>query len=350
MSTRLYCDAHIGATALAIYQFATTPSFVEMLDVSNPLKPSIVCRMTSAAGAHLLSNTRLAFWIGKELGTADLASGAITRTARLAAVAGKGAYSPDGTKFAYRSYDEAGAMTTHLVVAGADRALYVQEPVGGHGGPGASFGPYDQLVFSADGSLLLDAAAFRPQSAPASFYVFRSDGSIAFQSKTAFNGTWSNSGNTLFVYTGGQPGSTGELDSLSADGQRKVVATGLNGFYWPRMSPDGRGIIYNTSDSSVPDCGGVPHLWRLDLATGRFTQLSKAISSDPFFVHPDVVWSDEQQISPCGPGGPSYLDGVIVAHFLSTVNDATVDTNVIPPTAGGPLSTANLLDAWFAPA
>lgn len=350
MSTKLYCDAHIGATALAIYQFATTPSFVETLDVSNPLKPSIVCRMTSTDGAHLLSNTRLAFWNGNELGTADLASGAITRTARLAAVAGKGAYSPDGTKFAYRSYDEAGAMTTHLEVAGSDRTLYVQEPVGGHGGPGPSFGPFDQLMFSADGSLLLDAAAFRPQSAAASLYVFRSDGSIAFQSKTALNGTWSNSGNTLFLYTGGQPGSTGELDSLSADGQRKVVAMGLDGFYWPRISPDGRSIIYNISDSSVPDCGGVPHLWLLDLATGRSTQISRAISSDPFFVQPNVVWSDQQQLSPCGPGGPSSPDGVILAHDLGAGTDAKVDTNLILPTVGGPLITANLIDAWFAPA
>lgn len=349
MSTKLYCDAHIGATALAIYQFATTSPFVEMLDVSNPLKPSIVCRMDPAYGAHLISNTKLAFWIGNELGTADLASGAITRTARLPAVAGKGAFSADGTKFAYRSYDAAGGMSLHLYVAGSDRTLYVQEPMGGHGGPGPSFGPFDQLEFSPDGSLLLDAGVFRPQSAPATFIVFRSDGSIAFQSKTALNGTWSRAGNILFFFSQSQPGPIGELDGMIVGGQREVLATGISGFFWPRMSPDGRSIVYNASDSSVPDCGGVPHLWRFDIATGRTTQLSKAISSDPFFVQPNVVWSDEQQLSQCGLGGPSSLDGVILAHDLSTGVDTKVDTTLLPASTG-PWSTFNLLDTWFAPA
>ena len=48
MSTKLYCDSHVGATALALYRFPLTSPFVEMLDVSNPLKPSLVCRLDPA--------------------------------------------------------------------------------------------------------------------------------------------------------------------------------------------------------------------------------------------------------------------------------------------------------------
>ncbi len=350
MSTKLNCgDSHIGATALAIYRFAVTSPFVDFLDVSNPLKPSLACTLSPAYGARILSATKLAFWIGDELGTADLSSGAITQTARLAGGAGIGAFSADGTKFAYRAFDDAGAMSTHLYVNGSDRTLYVQEPLGGHGGPGASFGPFDQLEFSADGSLLLDYYLFRPPSGPANLMVFRSDGSIDFQSTTAPGGAWSSSGDTLFFPVWSQPGITGELDRLDTDGQRQVVATGLHGLFWPRMSPDGGSIIYNASDSSVPDCGGVPHLWRVDLATGRATQISKSISSGPFFVQPTVVWSDEHQLSPCGPGGPSTEDGVILAHDLSTGVDETVDTSLIAGGAAGPLVTWNLLDVWFAP-
>ena len=354
MSTKLYCDSHVGATALALYRFALTSPFVEMLNVSNPLKPSLVCRLDPAYGAHFLSDTKLAFWIDDQLGTADLSSGAITQTARLAGRAGTGAFSADGTKFAYRVFDETGAMSTHLYVNGSDRTLYTQEPLGGHGGPGLSFGPFDQLEFSPDGSRLLDFFFFRPQSGPANFIVFKADGSIQFQSTTATSGAWSPAGNTLYFLGHEQPGLIGELDSLTADGQRHVVATGVNGLFWPRMSPDGRSIVYNTSDSSIPDCGGVPHLWRIDPITGVATQISKSITSSPFFVQRTVVWSNEQQVGPCGPGGPTGPDGVILAHDLSTGQEATVNSDLIVPGIGGPklpqTSTLNLLDVWFAPA
>ena len=354
MSTKWNCgDTHNGATAVAIYRVATTSPFVELVDVSNPLKPNLACTLGPAYGARSLSFTKVAFWIGDQLGTADLGSGAITQTARLAASAGTGAFSADGTKFAYRHYDDAGAVSTHLYINGSDRTLYVQEPIGGHGGQGQSFGPFDQLEFSPDGSLLLDYMLFRPPSGPSNLIEFKTDGSIAFQMPGATGGTWSPTGSTLFFYAANQSGLAGDLNRLDANGQRQVVASGLHGMNWLRMSPDGSGIIYNASDSSVPDCGGVPHLWRLDLATGRATQISKSISSGPFFVKPTVVWSDEQKLSPCGLGGPSTPDGVILAHDLTTGQDATVDMTLTVPGIGEPLPPATtfyLLDIWFAPA
>jgi len=352
MATRLTCgDSRIGATALAIYRFDTTSPFVELMDVSNPVKPYLACTLMPASGAHFLSDTKLAFWTGDELGTADLGSGAITRTARLSARAGTGAFSADGTKFAYRHWDDAGGMSLHLYVAGSDRTLYVREPIGGHGGTSPTFGPFDQLAFSPDGSLLLDHYAFGMQPPT----VFRLDGSVAFMSTTATNSTWSPVGKTLYFLSQNQSGQTptGDLHSWNADGER-AVAIDLNGFYWPRMSPDGTGIIYNASDDSVPGCGGVPHLWRLDLTTRRAAQISKSIGSSPFFVQPTVVWSDEEQLIQCGLGGPTGQDGVILAHDLRTGKDATVDTTLIVPGIGGPplppLSTFNLFDTWFAPA
>jgi hypothetical protein len=326
---------------------------VELLDVSNPVKPSLVCTLMPAYGARILSATKLAFWNGDQLGIADLSSGApITQTARLAASAGTGAFSADGTKFAYRTYDDAGGMSLHLRFGASDRTLSVQEPVGGHDGPGASVGPTDRLQFSADGSLLLDEFSFRPASGPANFIVFKSDGSIAFQSTAATGGTWSPAGHTLYFLVHNQPGPTGDLHNLTADGQQHIVAIGLDGLFWSQMSPDGSGIIYDAVDSSVPDCGGVPHLWRVDLTTGRAVQISKSISAVPFFVQPTVVWSDEQVLSQSGPGGPSTEDGVILAHDLGTGKDATVDTTLLVPGIGGsPLprvATWNLLDSWFA--
>src|ERR1700694_4051873 len=114
-STKWNCgDTHNGATAVAIYRVATTSPFVELVDVSNPLKPNLACTLGPAYGARSLSFTKVAFWIADQLGTADLGSGALTQTARLAASDGTGAFSGDGAKFAYRHYDDAGAMSTHL--------------------------------------------------------------------------------------------------------------------------------------------------------------------------------------------------------------------------------------------
>jgi hypothetical protein len=353
MATKLNCgDSRIGARALAIYRYLSIPAVIELLDVSNPLKPYLACTLTPADGAHLLSDTKLAFWSGDQLGTVDLSSGTpITMTGRLAARVGTGAFSNDGKKFAYRFYADTGAVSLHLYSAGVDRTLYVQEPMGGHGGPGQTFGPIDQLAFSPDGSLLLDYLIFRPPSGPPTLNVFRTDGSILFQAAGGSGAVWSPSGNTLFFYLYGQAG-LGDLIRLDASGQQ-VIASGLPGMNWARMSPDGSGIIYNTPDSSIPDCGGMPHLWRFDLATKRATQISNAMSSDAFFIQPNVVWSDEQQVGRCGPGGPSISDGVILAHDLSTGKDATVDTTLIVPGIGGPPhppTTWNLLDTWFAPA
>jgi hypothetical protein len=350
MSTKLYCGSHIGATALAIYRFGLTPSFVEVLDVSNPLKPSLACRLTPASGAHFLSNNKLAVWIDDQLGTADLGSGAITQTARLAGPAGTGAFSADGTKFAYRVFDESGGMSTHLYVNGSDRTLYSQEPLGGHGGvPG---GPVDQLEFSADGSELLDFYQYRPTSGPAKFLVFRTlDSSLAYQSSSAGGGVWSRTGTTLYfsVWNPQPPLPSGELDSLDAAGSQQTVARFANGIDWPRLTPDGAGIIYDTYDGA-----GQPHIWRLDLATYAATQLSEASGSIPVFVNPNVIWFDEEQPCRCGPGGSSASDGVTLSHDMSTGRDATVDTTLIVPGIGGPAlpgtSTRNLLDVWLAPA
>jgi hypothetical protein len=82
------------------------------------------------------------FWIGDQLGAADLSSGQVVLTARLPMPAYEGRYSHDGATFAYRaSVDPVGSISTRIDGGGYDRELYLQAPIGGHGGPPPGAGP-----------------------------------------------------------------------------------------------------------------------------------------------------------------------------------------------------------------
>jgi hypothetical protein len=363
-TTQLTCGRPVTAThGLALYALATTPPILEVLDVSDPLKPALLCLLSPAQGGSFdQAPNQVVFWIGDHLGSADLGSGKVVETARLPAPAFEGVYSRDGTTFAYRaSVDAAGSISTRIDRGGYDRELYLQAPIGGHGGPPSGQGPLEQLAFSADGKELLDFIASRGASGPDNFLVYRTsdilgtyappDSFLIFQSTNAVSGAWAPTGSTLYLFVSTQ-GTTGEVDSLDASGQRLTLARGVNGFFWPRVMPTGGSIVYDTYVIPPGDtCGGLPHLWTFDLATRVASQLSAGISAEPAFVPRTVVWSNEQKVGQCGPGGQSGPDGVILAHDLSTGRDSVVDmTQTVPGIGGPPLpppGTAHVLDVWF---
>jgi hypothetical protein len=364
-TTKLTCGRPVTAThGLALYELATTPPILEVLDVSNPLKPALLCLLSPAQGGSFdQAPNRVVFWIGDQLGSADLSSGQVVLTARLPFSAYWGVYSPDGSTFAYRaSIDTAGTISTRIDGGGYDRELYAQSPVGGHGGPGPGRGPFDLLQFSADGQELLDFNEFRPASGPVKFLVYRihgilgsyapPDSFLLMQSTWAEFGTWSPTGHTLYFYAPGPAPSAGQLQSLDGTGNVQTVATGLSSLFWARVAPTGGSIIYDSYVSPSADaCGGLPHLWTFDLATHVAAQLSGSISSEPVVITRTSVWSNEEKAGQCGPGGESYPDGVIVAHDISTGRDSVVDTTQTVPGIGGPPlsppNTGQLLDVWF---
>src|SRR5260370_35414187 len=91
----------------------------------------------------------------------------------------KGVFSHDGATFAYRaSVDAAGSISTRIDGGGYDRELYLQAPLGGHGGPPPGAGPFDQPEFSPDGKELLGFASFRPPTGPDNFLVSRTTASL----------------------------------------------------------------------------------------------------------------------------------------------------------------------------
>src|SRR4029077_1277369 len=274
---------------------------LEVLDVSNPLKPALLCLLSPAQGGRFTQvPNQIVFWVGDQLGSADLSSGKVVPTARLPAPAFDGAFTHDGSTFAYRATDDAaGSISTHLNKGGYDRTLYTQAPIGGHGGPAAGAGPIDQLQFSPDATELLDFNAFRGPSGPDNFQVYRiagilgtyapPDSFLIFHSTDAVHGAWAPTGITLYFLAPLQ-GMAGEVDSLDASSRRLALASNVSGLFWPSVAPAGASIVYDTYVSSPGDtCGGLPHLWSFNLATHVASQLSPAISSEPVFVAQTVV-------------------------------------------------------------
>ena len=365
LNALLHCEGKpSSARALALVHSYLQEEPVVILDVSNPLKPVVACTLSQAQGGRFLSATKIAFWSGDKLGIADVSAGTVVQTAQLPLAPASGAFSADGSEFAYRVRDGADAVSAHLYIAGNDRTLYTQEPMGGHGGQRLELGPLDILKFSPDGTELLDYMLFRPTSGPTNLLVFRVDGSTIFQ-QGGSSGVWVANGG-VWAATGGVWAATGSvlyfpiLDearqvitvySLDASGQRRTVATGVKGFYWPHLAPDGQGIVYHAPDSSVPSCGGLPHVWRLDLNTGSASQVSKSVSAIPVFVSSTIMWSSEEKQTDCGlDGQPSDADGVILAHDFGTGRDAPVDItffSALKSSSPDQMSTYYVLDARF---
>jgi hypothetical protein len=174
--------------------------------------------------------------------------------------------------------------------------------------------------------------------------VFRTaDGSAAYQLDTAAFGAWSPTGSTVYFFVRGEQGFVGELDSVGPSGQAQTVVASITGFFWPRVTPDGAGIVYNAYDPT-----GLPQLWRLDLATKSVRQLSLTVTSKPVFATPNVIWSDDEKPCDCGLGGASAPDGSIMAHNLSAGSDKLVDTShTVPGVGAPPPSTSGIADVWF---
>ena len=346
IETKVTCSSRpvTGHPLLLLQPGGITPELA-VLDVLDPLKPQHLCKLSPADGGRFISATKIAFWLGQQIGVADLMSDAVAETAELPTSTGV-AFSPDGSAFAYGTGDDTlGTIGTskHLNDGGSDRTLFTQGPIGGHGGP--PYGPLDQLEFSADGRYLLAYSLFRPTPGPANFLVYRRDGSLAFQSNTASFGAWAPTGSKLYFLAQKDRGLIdGDVHSWDPSGGEVTVARGLTSYFWPSMAPDGRTMVFDSYDRSAPGdaTGGLPHLWRLDLSTGKVAQLSTAISARTLFVSATVVWSDEEQRCECGPGGSSAPTGKVLSHNVLTGQDTVLD--LIPSAQGSRINEVR--DVW----
>src|SRR6267378_3408614 len=171
-ATTVNCSHPYNSThGVALVSYAGA---IGVLDVSNGLKPFLLCWFSPAQGAAFdQAASQVVFWAGNHLGAIDLAAGKVTMTDTLPATPWEGVFSHDGSLFAYRTGDDTTGtgLSTHVYHGGVDRVLYKQAGLGGHGGP--NWGPLDRLEFSADAQFLLDFYEFRPTSGPDTLLVYQ---------------------------------------------------------------------------------------------------------------------------------------------------------------------------------
>jgi len=119
-----------------------------------------------------------------------------------------------------------------------------------------------------------------------------------------------------------------------------VRSARLSSYFWPELSPDGRTLVFNIFTTQ-----GFPHPWRLDTSSRVRTQVSSATSSQPVFISPDYIWSNEGVPCKCGPAGTSAPDGRVIAHNLRTgVNSVVLGVSDLTASTS---PTADIEDVWF---
>jgi hypothetical protein len=325
----------------------SSPALV-VLDVANPLAPAEACELAPAAGGRFLSATKVAFWLGRQLAVADLLAGSVTATGTVVAAPSEGAFSPDGTQFAYHVGGDTGGISTHLFGAGKDRTLLARPGIGGHGGP--PYGPTSQLRFSSDGNYLLavDSLFADFGSGPPNFLVYGSDGAIVFQSDSAEFGVWSRQGDSLYYLASKPAGDIrGDIRSWDPYYGDRILFPGLSTYTWPSIARHGSAIVFDAYDVSSPSeaTGGLPHLSRLDLASGAVTQLSRSASSRTAVIGGNVVWTDQESPCSCGPAGASAPTGKVLAYDLVTRRETLLDLRRF---TSSPIPASAVLDAWSA--
>jgi hypothetical protein len=309
-----------------------------VLDVADPLHPVQTCLLLNASSGRFISPSKIAFWYSTFVGIADLDTGNLNWSRAFLNAPLSLAFSPDGSNWAYREVDASG-VRIHLVAGGKDQVLVTRRAIGAEVGP--VWGPVDQLEFSASGQYLLTYSLFAVAGELPNLVVFAMDGSVLFKSATAKFGTWDRAGSRLYYLAATTVGGiAGTVDSLDPGGQPVVRSPKLSSYFWPNLSPDGRTLVFNVSGAQ-----GFPHPWRLDIASRVRTQLSSATSTQPVFVAPDVIWSNEGIPCACAPRGTSTPDGRVIAHNLRTgINSVVLEIASITQNKS---PTDDIVDVWF---
>jgi hypothetical protein len=325
-----YQSGHPLLSALE-YSQAGYDSLV-VLDVANPLAPSLLCRVNypqypiqpmqwlSASEFALVQPGRPSHLID-----VDVARQSITTIRELSESAHLASISTDRAWLATMEAGADGANVARLYGPAGARTLAIFPPAGGHGGTIYGFGG-PNIELSPDGSLVLavDYEANYVSATSPDLQVFDLQGSLLFSAAKGIWAVWDKT--ALYYDNGGKvyrwvPGAA-------------PVAVSQSDWLEPARSPDGLHIAYLTNP------GYAFKLDVLDTRSGIATEIrTSGQRIDPLFVTPGLMWTGELQICDNCYGGINPT-GKVFAYDVSTGSEQEVNLPVLlSPLAGASLSS-----------
>ena len=310
---------------------------LDVLDVADPLAPTLVCTVNYASypiqRSQWLSTSEFALVANNPPRLLDVDVG--HRSIALIRPLDDGTYlaalSPDPTRFATMEANVSGTRFARLFGPYAKLTLATYPPAGGHGGTIYGFGG-PTIEFSPDGSLVLavdNEANFTDPAVP-DLQVFDLQGNRLFWSSRATWAVWATSAlyydgadGVVYRWTYGAP----------------PVGVTKTGWLEPDLSPDRRSIAFLGVTTTAN--GSTVNLQKLDLGSGVTTTLAATdLRIDPLFVTSSLIWVSELvKCDNCyGGNAPS---GNVFAYNLTTGAVAEVKLpEPLAPMAGASLAPA----------
>ena len=303
---------------------------IVVLDVSNPLAPTLVCRVNyppypiqpiqwlSASEFALVQPGHPARLID-----VDVARQTITTIRQLSDSAYIASISADRAWLATMEAGADGGNVARLYGLAVARNLANFPPVGGHGGTIYGFGG-PSIELSPDGSLVLAVdygANYVSPTAP-DLQVFDLQGNLLL---SAAKGIWAAWDQTALYYDDG-----GKVYRWVRGAT--PVAVGQADWLEPAVSPDGQHIAYLTFP------GYSFKLDVMDTRSGIATEIrTSGQRIDPLFVNSTLMWTSELQVCDNCYGGNNPT-GRVFAYDVATGSEQEVNLPVLL----SPLATASL--------
>jgi hypothetical protein len=300
----------------AILVMKAAPTIKVLADVTDPLHPKTICKLTGGWSPLLVTDSEIS-WAASQrqpgtpgtsvIVTLDVFSGTASVVVTWQGggyLDGLHAWSPHRDLLAYL-VSAAGGVDLHLLSGGGDRVV---ASLGAVPGRGVSVTEDDAfLQFSPDGAFFALEQTFATGS---KLQIRRAtNGALAYSQASATMATWGSVGSKLY-FRHQQSGTIYAWDS--AAGLTQPIGQSL---LWVKPRADA-GDDYLAF--TVRDATGAPHVWLYGHGGRSGTQLPNVRSSPQFLTASQVFYISETPCGAnCGPGPATLPDGKTFIYDIS---------------------------------
>jgi Tol biopolymer transport system component len=305
------------------------PTRQYLYDVSDPLHPALVCRITNTV-AHIYTGTSIIYLAPQKTGTTRLVLHALGSNHESTAATfpadvrhndpsrqiDQNSWSRDLSRIAYSINKGDGNIYVRIADASTDRPLlhYSVPVVGTVSRPGI---PPPVLAISPDGAYVAVGWAV---DRPVRVYRLSDRLAVAMPNPVGlYYALWGTTGHTLYLVTAtGVQAWTPETGASAVPSPPWTLAA--------NFSPDGKQVGYTSVDRRFN-----VHAHVFDLAAKKDRLISAAPRSNPIFVKPGWIWYSEErscadtanQPAAC-IADPTAPDGAVLAMNLATGQESRV--------------------------